>query len=555
MLESWRPIGLLSACSVMLATLLCWGALDGIPHVQDEIVYTLQARVFAGGDRWAAESLSWFFWLESPSASAFPPGWPALLALGEAVGAGWLVNPLLAGALAPLTLRLVEPLRGRGTAVLAAALVSLSPGVLLLAASRMSHTSVLVALLLAAGVLVRDEGGWRRWGASAALGYVVLARPFDAALVGLPMLAVWSWRRQLSVWTLPTLAVVVLLFDNAYVTGDATTWPIDQWFVDRGFGDCNRLGFGERCMGRYTVMDAATHLWRGAVAFDRLLLGVPGGSVLVALGAWVWRRRALAVGLLVPLGYALYWSEGLAYGARYWHPLYVVVPAFTAVGLVRLVGLRRAPWVVVAASLWGLMGLRGLQDYWCVDDDLAALSGPVQVLTYGSRLNVDPLSGDDGVCSADLAMAEALLVPEVQVSMDPLSAGTIAVGDVHDDRWTLLDAAALEVADEDPDRRIAQAWALWLMGDEEAARRRLVGLGRPEHLMPLARLHFVMGEPHIARELVDLRLREEDPGDPDALLLLANIEEAEGDTAAGEAAYGRAEAAREDRRAHGVVLP
>ena len=103
-LESWRPIGLLSACSVMLATLLCWGALDGIPHVQDEIVYTLQARVFAGGDRWAAESLSWFFWLESPSASAFPPGWPALLALGEAVGAGWLVNPLLAGALAPLTL-------------------------------------------------------------------------------------------------------------------------------------------------------------------------------------------------------------------------------------------------------------------------------------------------------------------------------------------------------------------------------------------------------------------------------------------------------------------
>ena len=36
------------------------------------------------------------------------------------------------------------------------------------------------------------------------------------------------------------------------------------------------------------------------------------------------------------------------------------------------------PWVVVAASLWGLMGLRGLQDYWCVDDDLATLCSRVR---------------------------------------------------------------------------------------------------------------------------------------------------------------------------------
>ena len=84
------------ACALSLFVAL--GPLSGVPHVTDEVAYTLQAKLFAAGMRMGPAAdvpsmLDYPFWVGAPASySPFPPGWPALLAVGEFVGAPWAVN-------------------------------------------------------------------------------------------------------------------------------------------------------------------------------------------------------------------------------------------------------------------------------------------------------------------------------------------------------------------------------------------------------------------------------------------------------------------------------
>lgn len=388
-----------------LAILLALGPLEGVAHVSDEVAYTLQARIFAAGQRVgpAADQPSMLlypFWQAGPESFAvFPPGWPALLALGERVGAPWLVNAALVGLLPALSFLLARAWgRPEDEARLAALAAALSPGVVLLAGSRMAHTSVLVALLLSLVVVERRRDGVLAWSLGGlGLAYVVLARPFDAALLGAPLWALGAWRlgRQprlaprLAGWTLPAaLAVLLHLLDNHARTGDAFTFPVGPWFdawvADMGRGPgCNDLGFGpdRGCHPTYgswghSPAKALRIAVETGTLLDRFLLGVPGGLLLAALGAWRLRRGLplFAVGLVV-LGYSLYWSPGNVFGARFWHPLYAVLPALLAAGLSALpVALRGwLPALVLAGGgLWGLgrAAVELAPGYWCVDGSL-----------------------------------------------------------------------------------------------------------------------------------------------------------------------------------------
>ena len=154
--------------------------LAGVPHVSDEVAYTLQARLFAAGGRLgpAADNASmWMmpFWnIDGPMFSPFPPGWPALLAVGELVHLGAWVNPLLACFLPWVAFRLALAVADRSVARLAAVLMALSPGILVLAGSRMAHTSVLLALGILM-VVVTSRAPRRWWLGGAAAAYVVIA--------------------------------------------------------------------------------------------------------------------------------------------------------------------------------------------------------------------------------------------------------------------------------------------------------------------------------------------------------------------------------------------
>ena len=83
---------------------------------------------------------------------------------------------------------------------------------------------------------------------------------------------------------------------------------------------------------------------------------------------------ALAVVLVVG-GYALYWSPGIAYGARFYHPLYALLPLWMAAGLRRILP-GPWPWLAPLLALVGLAPVvRDLQNepYWCVDGALGQL--------------------------------------------------------------------------------------------------------------------------------------------------------------------------------------
>lgn len=375
------------------AAWVAWVPLGGIPHVSDEIAYTLQSRLFAAGMRVgeAADNASMWvypFWnSDGPMYSPFPIGWPMLLSLGERMGlAGW-VNPLLCGVAPVLVYRIGRSVQDVRTGVLAALICACSPGLWIMGGSRMAHTSVLIALgVLVVTVLERSDS-WKAWAVGAAsAAYVVLARPFDAALLAAPLLA-WGLMpahraRSLGWWIgLPAAATVLVLMDNQALTGDWFRFPMSDWYdqwQDRT--GCNRLGFGAdvgcaQTLGSWghSPTKALSLAWETAQRFDRLFLGVPGGGLLAVLFA-LWKRAKIGwvwVALVV-VGYALYWSPGRAFGARFWHPLYLVAPVALAMGLAPL----RRLWVVL-----GLMGLSvvGLSrasaeladDYWCTSPGLS----------------------------------------------------------------------------------------------------------------------------------------------------------------------------------------
>lgn len=391
-----RSVALACMAAVCLAAATAAGPLEGIPHVTDEIVYTLQSRLYAAGMRTgpAADNASMLlfpFWQTAPSSfSVFPPGWPGLLSLGERLGLAWLVNPLILGSVPWLTWLLAKELTDEPQARLAAVIAALSPGLWVLGASRMAHTSVLVALMGLAVVTWRRHDPRWSWGlAGLGLGYVVLARPFDALLIGLPLCIAALTRtddplRRVALLVPPALAVGLLAADNLASTGSMTRFAVgpyyDAWVADSGRPPgCNQLGFSAT-IGCHPTLDSWGHdLGKAAriagasmMRLDRLALGFPGGLLLALVGALCLGRKVLPlVGLTVVLigGYALYWSPGMAYGARFYHPLYLGLPLLMAVGATRI--LPRAAWAVMAIPLFSAPGIsEGLRGYWCVDGAL-----------------------------------------------------------------------------------------------------------------------------------------------------------------------------------------
>ena len=393
-----RPPWGWAALSVLLCVGVCWGALDGIPHVTDEIVYTLQSRIFASGSRTAPAAdvpsmLSYPFWVTGPdSHAAFPFGWPMLLAVGERVGLGWLVNPLLMGVAVVLTWAIGRRVAEEPAARLAAVLVAVSPALVLLGASRMSHTSVMVALLAAVWTVLAVRDTRRALLGGLAVAYCVLARPFDALVVGGPVLVwgLWSlppkWRFRIA-WVAPSaVAAAGVLLDNHLINGSWATFPADAfyatWLPERP--GCNALGFGPDigCVPvngelGHSFLGALGQAWDRAVLLDRLVLGMPGGLVAGMVAAVGLRRPIFVVPLgLVAVGHLLYWSPGMAYGPRFWM---LGVPAL-CLGMAAAAHRFSAgrPWArllpvgAVAMSMGGLAYVwPELSDrYWCVDGRL-----------------------------------------------------------------------------------------------------------------------------------------------------------------------------------------
>lgn len=354
----------------------------------DEAVYLFQAQLYADGDTTLdAVHVEEGFrpWMSGPVRDrlimVFPPGWPAALALGIlAVGSAFVVQALVCAAIGPLMYLFARELVGdRAVALLAAAMASASPLVLVLGGTVLSYLFGF-ALGLAVGVGALRARRLERPALLAvcgvAAGALFSTRPLDAVLVSVVFGAVLlvAWRRRPALlgrglgWAaLGAVGPVVATFAyNASITGNPLRFPIEAT------GGNNAFGFGPRNIAPGTpVVDVSAYDMVRATVQNVLWfpLWMLGGVLVVPLavaGFWLlWRRHrralwiSLALAALFPVAYVFYWGTLLvAVGRRDFGPHYyvpVLAPAVLAVAVAVVEVFRRRR--VVGVALLGAMAV------------------------------------------------------------------------------------------------------------------------------------------------------------------------------------------------------
>ena len=347
--------------------LLCVVSYQRHPHVPDELIYLLPARYFAIG-RLAlplppipeAFDLDLMFSYGGKWFSPVPPGWPALLAVGAALGVPWLVNPLLSGLNLLLCCLVLQELYDRRTARLSVLLLAASPWQLFMAMNLMTHTFTLTCALAAALGVAR----WRRTGrwswallGGAATGVTSLIRPLEglavAGLLGLWAVALPGWGRRLSgavAFGIGTaLTALLVLPYNAALMGSPGRFPI-MAYTDQVYGPkTNALGFGpERGLGwsgldplpGHGLPDVLINANFNLFTINTELFGWATGSLLIIiaflLSGRLRRNDYLLIAAIVGVAgiHTFYWfSGGPDFAARYWYLVIVPCAALTARGL------------------------------------------------------------------------------------------------------------------------------------------------------------------------------------------------------------------------------
>jgi 4-amino-4-deoxy-L-arabinose transferase-like glycosyltransferase len=356
-----RAILLISAVTLLSTAAVAFFAFERLPHLEDEVAYLFQAKTLALGRLTVpspAEPGS--FWTpfvldyRGQRFGKYPPGWPAVLALGELAHLPWLVNPILAAIALYLVYRLGRTLYDARTGLLAAVLGLVSPLFLVLSGSYLSHLASLVWLLLFSLWFVWAAQGRNCWfaaGAGLALGMAFLTRSLTAIAYAAPF-AVYSLvqivRRRQRHWpdyllialTGGAMAALLPLYQWA-ITGDPWLNPYLLWWP------YDRLGFGPgigAMPGGHSPFYAWINLKQDLSRTATDLLGWPALSWLpLLLGLALRPRHTKEWALLAPfaclvIAYIFYWigSPARLWGPRYYFEGFGGLWVLAAVGLLKV---------------------------------------------------------------------------------------------------------------------------------------------------------------------------------------------------------------------------
>ena len=280
--------------------------------------------------------------------SQYPIGGPALIALGLAMRAVWLVGPLLLGLATWQLYRFVRRVFGEETGRAATLLFVLSPSVLVLGATQMNHTPAMAFTVLALAELAAWDDSAARGRLrhatllGVAVGCVALVRPLDAALVALPigvfqlvraLRDVGRWPSILVQGVAGAIPVAILLWANARTTGAPLLFGYDA-----AHGPAHAIGFHVDPTGvPHTPTRGLVYASGYLMRFDRFLFEWPLPALLVVcLTLTTLRRASRWDTLLLALvgsflaGYAAYWHNGFFDGPRFLFPVAPVLVLYAA---------------------------------------------------------------------------------------------------------------------------------------------------------------------------------------------------------------------------------
>lgn len=278
---STRALLLLSAA---IATALSLGYVEvylrGGPRIIDATTYFLQARTYAAGQLGFSPpgpeaSHIGRFLLPMPDgrlSAIFPPGYPALLALGFLMRAPLLVGPLLAAALTVGTYWLARAAFGDERVARLAAVMSVACAALRYhTADTMAHGwCALLGLACLLGLIHEDRRlGWL---GGLCLGALAATRPVTALAIGSTLLLAlpfWhsSWAERwarLKGFSLASIGIAAFLWQQYAVTGELWASSQVRYYELADAPGCYRWGLGASvgCPGEHGPFVAA-HLPNG----------------------------------------------------------------------------------------------------------------------------------------------------------------------------------------------------------------------------------------------------------------------------------------------------
>jgi hypothetical protein len=361
----WPAVVLALAVSAFGVTAhIMWHYYERVPHLPDEASYIFQAKLFAAGQLSASipsvkeafhiwDPINWLYERDGNWSSVYPPGHPLILAVGGALGAMWLVPPLVGAGCIVLMGYVGRKLYDPVTGLVAALLLATSPFFLMQSGNFMSHiTWVFYVLLSMLFMLQRDRTLLSGALAGLFFGLALNTRALEAVMIMPPFAIALAWPllrqetraeaagRCFGFLAGGAVAVVLMLVYNAILAGDPLTLPYHGSSGVReviGFSNGHTLSIGLRNMQAL------------AMALILLLNGWPAlvGVTLVLLPFLLgtrnpWDYFCAACVLLLTSVYLLYryaaGDGGLYEGPRYWFQAMPFLMLLSARGAVLAAG-------------------------------------------------------------------------------------------------------------------------------------------------------------------------------------------------------------------------
>lgn len=351
-LERLIPLGAFALYAIIARTVF-----SGRPLLIDEVVQMLQARMYAAGHLWlpVAAHREFFSILHVVDTgdklySQFPPGGPAMLALGELVRAPWLVGPAsgaISVALFAKLVKLTDPGASRAFHAGATLLFAVAPFGAFMFGSHMNHATTLMWLLLATVALANVAGsaapriGWA-FVNGLGLGVAATIRPLDAFAFALPAAAwlivlAWRdnrrWRDAIASGIGVAIPFCAMMYVNTQTTGSPLLFGYEVLW-----GKAHGLGFHTAPWGEAHTPSRGLELISLYVTrLQTYLFETPFPAMLPVIGGLALTKRLssldrylLVSATLLGAFYFAYWHDGFFLGPRFVFPWLPVLVLFAA---------------------------------------------------------------------------------------------------------------------------------------------------------------------------------------------------------------------------------